>query len=240
MCLLLIALTVSIPEDDATWIDNMQVNNDPLNNDFGGEDNVSADSDEPETEVPLDDDLCNAEMLARSVVPNLQFNEELFSSSYIQNSFKVGMVFETKAKFLQLSEWSILHAVSLKLVRSNKEKYTAICNVDTNYQWRIHAIDSKKSQSGCWVVKKYSSDHICVNPTVNSNHKQMTSNFLVSKIMPFVKSDLNITVETVQVLMEEQLFIKISYMKAWRALSKAIGRIYSDCVVIFKPTTIFC
>jgi len=121
-----------------------------------------------------------------------------------------------------------LHAVSFKPIRSNKEKYTAICNVDTHYPWRIHAIDSKKSHLGWWVIKKYAGEHTCVNPTVNSNQSQATSTFLVSKIMPFVKADLNITVGTVQVLMEEQLFIKISYLKAWRALSKAVECIYGD------------
>ena len=50
----------------------------------------------------------------------------------------------------------------------------------------------------------------------------------MAKILPFVKADQNITTGTVQVLMEEQLFVKISYMKAWKALGKAVERIYGD------------
>lgn len=78
------------------------------------------------------------------------------------------------------------------------------------------------------LLKKNLSDHNCVNPTVNSNHKPATSTFFISKNMSFVKVDLN-TTGTVHVLMEEQLFTKIGYMKAWSAPpSKAIERIYSD------------
>ena len=91
----------SVPDNDTTWMDNMQINNDPLNYDFGGEDNNVGDNEDPEMEIPLDDDLCNAQMLARSIVANLQCNEELFSSSCVWNEFKVGMVFESKAKLLQ-------------------------------------------------------------------------------------------------------------------------------------------
>lgn len=108
---------VSRPENDTTWIDNMPVNNDPLNYDFGGEDLGCGDIDESDTEIPLDDDLCNAQLMARSIVPNMQFNDEIFSSSSVENGFEVGMVFKSKAKFLQqLSEWSILYAASFKAI----------------------------------------------------------------------------------------------------------------------------
>ena len=94
---------VSIPDNDTSWVDLMCADNAPLNFDLGGEDNAAKDSDEklPEFEIPLDDDLCNAQMIARSVVTNMQFNNEVFSSSYVQNSFKVGMIFESKSKLLQ-------------------------------------------------------------------------------------------------------------------------------------------
>lgn len=72
------------------------------------------------------------------------------------------------------------------------------------------------------MIKKYSSEHYCVNLTINSNHKQATSTFLVSKVVDFVKADLDITIGTVYVLTEEELFIKVSYMKACRALSKTL------------------
>lgn len=51
---------------------NMQVNNESLNYDFGVEVDVHGDSDELEMEIPLNDDLCNAQMIARSVVANMQ------------------------------------------------------------------------------------------------------------------------------------------------------------------------
>jgi len=91
---------VSVPENDRTWMDNMQVNNDPLNYEFGGNDQGCVDGDQPEMEITLDDDLCNAQTMARSVVVNFQFNNDIFSSSSIQNGFKVGMMFESKAIFL--------------------------------------------------------------------------------------------------------------------------------------------
>ena len=114
---------VSIPEVDTTWVENMQVNNDPLEYDFGGAEADCVDNDEPEMEILLDDDLCSAQIMAKSIVANVNFNSELFLSCSVQTGFKVGMVFESKAKFLQqLSEWSILHAVSFKPIRSNKSK----------------------------------------------------------------------------------------------------------------------
>lgn len=115
-----------------------------------------------------------------------------------------------------------------KAIKSNKTKYTVVCNMDANCQWRIHVIVSKKSEQNWWIISKYPSDHNCVNPTVNFTHRQATSNFLVSKILPFMKADLNITAGTIQVLMEEQLFVEVSYMKTERALSKAVERIYGD------------
>lgn len=54
------------PKNDRSWINNMQVNNEPINYDFGVEDDIHEDGDEPE-EIPLDDDLCNAQMKARSM-----------------------------------------------------------------------------------------------------------------------------------------------------------------------------
>ena len=127
----------------------MQVNNELLNYDFLAADDNDADSDEAEMEVPLDDDLCTAQMLARSVVGNLQFFGERFSTSCAQAGFSVRMVFETKEKFLQQpTEWSILHAVSYKPIKSNKTQYTAISNVEGNFPWRIHAIVSTKIRVG--------------------------------------------------------------------------------------------
>ena len=208
----------NITDNDGSWTERMRVNNEPLNYEFPtADDNEDEDdSDEPEMERPLDDDLCTAQMMARSVVANLQFAGERFSSAAVQTGFSVGMVFETKEKLLQqLSEWSIKHAVSYKPIKSNKTKYTAICNVDVNCPWRIHAIVSKKSHSGRWEIKKYPSEHTCVNPTVNSEHKPATSGFLATKVMSFVKADLDITAGTVQVLVADQLYLKISYMKAW-------------------------
>ena len=207
----MVVASMNVNED--SWIQRMQVNNEPLNYDFPAADDNDADSDEAEMEVPLDDDLCTAQMLARSVVANLQFSSERFSTSCVQAGFSVGMVFETKDKFLQqLTEWSILHAVSYKPIKSNKTQYTAICTVEGNCPWRIHAIVSKKSKSGWWKIRNYPSEHTCVNLIVNSNHKQATSKFLVTKIMSFVKADLDISAGTVQVLVHDQLFINISYM----------------------------
>jgi len=79
------------------------------------------------------------------VVANLEFAGERFSNACVQNRFSVGMLFETKEKLLQqLTEWSILHSVSSKPVKSTKTKYIAICSVDVNCPWRLHAIISKK------------------------------------------------------------------------------------------------
>ena len=71
---------VNMVENDMSWIGSMQVNNEPLNYDFPVEDNISEDSDEVEMEVPLDDDLCNAQIMARSIIANLGFNNEMFST----------------------------------------------------------------------------------------------------------------------------------------------------------------
>ena len=46
--------------------------------------------------------------------------------------------------------------------------------------------------------------------------------------MAFVKANLDISAGTVQVLVDEHLFIKISYMKAWRMLNKTLETIYGD------------
>jgi len=49
---------------DDSWIERMQVSNDPLNFEFPVADDGDGDSDEPEMEVPLDDDLCTTQMMA--------------------------------------------------------------------------------------------------------------------------------------------------------------------------------
>lgn len=44
------------------------MNNDALTYDFAVEDNIPEDSDDVEMEVPLDNDMCSAQIMARSIV----------------------------------------------------------------------------------------------------------------------------------------------------------------------------
>ena len=115
--------------DDTCWTG---VSNEPLNYDYDTNTvDTEEDGDEPQMEVPMDDDLCTAQMMARSVVANLEFSGEKFSACCEQNGFAIGMVFRSKEEFLhQLTEWSILHGVSYKPIKSNKTIYTAVCSVD--------------------------------------------------------------------------------------------------------------
>ena len=50
--------------NDACWVERMQVNNESLNYDFSNVDDVEGDGEEAQMEVPLDDDLCTAQMMA--------------------------------------------------------------------------------------------------------------------------------------------------------------------------------
>ena len=53
--------------DDTCWT---EVNNEPLNYDFPNIVDPEEDGDEVQMEVPMDDNLCTTQMMARSVVAN--------------------------------------------------------------------------------------------------------------------------------------------------------------------------
>ena len=80
--------------DDSCWTG---VSNEPLNYDYDTNTvDPEEDGDEVQMEEPMDDDLCTAQMMARSVVANLEFSGEKFSAACVQNGFDVGMVFQSK------------------------------------------------------------------------------------------------------------------------------------------------
>lgn len=90
-------------EGDRTWIDNMQVNNEapvvdntlPIEN--NEEDMIMYD--------PLEDDLCNASMMASSMQENAQLEVEVFGRECVEKGHRVGLIFENKQMLIeQLSE----------------------------------------------------------------------------------------------------------------------------------------
>jgi len=74
------------------------------------------------------------------------------------DDLKVGDIFESRIKLLQaFSEWSIVHSVSFKPVKTNKTCYTAICGADDvsggkECLRRIHVSVPKKIK---WILQDY-------------------------------------------------------------------------------------
>ena len=155
-------------EDDREWIDTMQVNNETpiLDDTLPLEDN----QEDMIMDEPLEDDLCNASMMASSIMENAQLEVEVFGRECAEKGPRVGLIFETKEMLIeQLSEWAIKCSVSFKVVKSRAHEYTVRCDIDEKCGWRLHASISKKSAKNWWKIKRYGGDHTCLNPTINSN-----------------------------------------------------------------------
>ena len=57
---------------------------------------------------PLDDDLCNASMMASSIMEDARVKVEVFGRECAEKGPRVGLIFETKQMLIeQLSEWAI-------------------------------------------------------------------------------------------------------------------------------------
>ena len=180
-------------------------------------------------EEALEDDQCNDIIMDRSVMQEVQFTDEMFGLECVEKGPRVGMIFRSKESLIEhVSEWSIKCSVSFKNIKSRAREFTAVCDIDDNCPWRLHAIISKRDHAGWWIVRKYGGDHTCSNPIINSNHKQATTKFICTKVLPHVRSNPSYTAKSVQELMASTYKIQISYMRAWKGLSKAVSKIFGD------------
>ena len=139
----------------------------------------------------------------------------------VTNDLKVGNIFETKVKLLEaITEWSIMPGVSFTQVKSNKTNYAAVCaskvegdNASRDVcSWRLHASIPKNS-SGDFMIKKYVGEHICSQPSRNSNHRKATASFVCNVILPIVAKKLDMTPGYIIDYIEARYHITISYIR---------------------------
>ena len=225
-------------ELDMSWVSQMEVNNDAVIYEEPHTNDDTAPNEEEEEityEDCLADDLCTATMMANSIIDNYHVHAEVFGNECVEKGPRVGLIFESKRALIeQLSEWAIKCSVSFQVVKSRANQYTVRCDVDDNCPWRLHASVSVKQSQKWWKIKTYGGDHICLNATVNSNHKQATSKFICSKILPLIRAETNMTARTVQQTMSNMFHINVSYYRAWDGLQKALALIYGDWEVSYS------
>ena len=77
-------------------------------------------------------------------------------------------------------------------------------------------------------IKKYKGLHTCVNPCINQDHSQLDSSFVFKYIETLVKTQMTITIATIQAIVAKQFGYQISYQKAMKAKKKAITRLFGD------------
>ena len=83
-------------EEDRTWIDNMVVNNEAII--FENRqpmDEVNADEDIV-MDDPLTDDLCNATIMANSIMQNCQLEAEVFGRECVEKGPRIGLIFNKR------------------------------------------------------------------------------------------------------------------------------------------------
>ena len=69
---------------------------------------------------------------------------------------------------------------------------------------------------------KYKGPHTCVNLCINQDHSQLDSSFMLEYIETLVKTQMTITIATIQAIVAKQFGYQISYQKATKAKRKAM------------------
>ena len=68
--------------------------------------------------------------------------------------------------------------------------------------------------------------HSCRNPLVLQHHRQIDSDLIVEVMLTIVKQDINISVVSIQSVIDRNFYHKVSYWKAWVAKLKILERFF--------------
>ena len=68
--------------------------------------------------------------------------------------------------------------------------------------------------------------HSCRNPLVLQHHRQIDSDLIAEVMLTIVKQDINISVASIQSVIDRDFHHKVSYWKAWVAKQKILERLF--------------
>lgn len=68
--------------------------------------------------------------------------------------------------------------------------------------------------------------HSCRNPLVLQHHCQIDSDLIAEVMLTIMKEDINISVASIQSIIDRDFHHKISYWKAWVAKQKILERLF--------------
>ena len=79
-----------------------------------------------------------------------------------------------------------------------------------------------------FAINKYNGPHKCVNPCLNWDHQQLDANLIVAHIQAMIKTQLTLSVVSIQASIVEKFEYQISYKKASKAKLKALTNLFGD------------
>ena len=78
----------------------------------------------------------------------------------------------------------------------------------------------------CWVISKMKDKHSCRNPLILQHHRQIDSDLIAEVMLTIVKQDINISVASIQSVVNRDFHHKVSYRKTWVAKQKILERLF--------------
>ena len=76
------------------------------------------------------------------------------------------------------------------------------------------------------MISKMADKHLCWNSLVLQNHCQIDSDLIAEVMLTIVKQDINISVASIQSIIDRDFHHKVSYWKAWVAKQKILERLF--------------
>ncbi|CAN6295728.1 unnamed protein product [Urochloa humidicola] len=175
---------------------------------------------------PLIPDFCDLSQSHRAIVDGGDEDLEILSAAS-GSLIEKGHVFKDIAALkMWLKESAVVHNRPFRVKNSHAERrYTIKCEA-VGCAWKVCARKVKGSDR--FKITSVVGPHSCGSAEPDQKHRQLTSKFIATSLMPIVKQMPMIRVRAVIEIVKFKWKYTIKYGKAWRAQQRALKMVYGD------------
>jgi hypothetical protein len=163
--------------------------------------------------APKIPDCRNLSQAHQAIADGLQFDDSVPLINHGNVIIRKGIIFKTmEAMKILLAEYAVFNHHPFMVKHSDESK----CYILTSHHgcpWTVHA---RKGKNGSWRIISIVQPHTCLMSVDDMNHAQLSSRFILQRLVNIIKNSPLLTVATlIEVVMVVWRY-RVKYDRTWR------------------------